>query len=137
MAGFKVSHHVVLNRCQADLLAELDLPDVQKDFRVICKFRHADTEDAVKDLIIEWVDKNKEIKADKVIIAIDGIEVLGEDREMAKEKGVIILEKDNIQNYLERFRKNRADGIRKIKGIVGIDPYFDSEVNYIPPGANE
>ena len=53
-AGFRVQHHTNLKNTPIDVLAEIDLPRVQKDFRVICKFKYEDSEEAVRELIMTW-----------------------------------------------------------------------------------
>lgn len=137
LCGFKVSRDIELNNYKIDLLAEIDLPDIQEDFKVICKFVYEDSEEEVRDLIIEWVEKNKDIKANKVIIALVGNEVWGEDKEMAREKGAMIWEEDNIKEVIACFKKGKERGIKKLMSHLGLATYIDPDIDYVLPGANE
>ena len=131
-AGFRVQHHTNLKNTPIDVLAEIDLPRVQKDFRVICKFKYEDSEEAVRELIMTWRNNNKEIKADKIIIILNGIEVLGEDRAMCAQDNIIIWEEDEVNDYLSCFRKDKINGAKKLMGELGLSSYSDPDRNYVP-----
>ena len=74
--------------------------------------------------IYQWANKNKEIGANKIIIALFGIEALGEDREMAERNKIIIWEEDNIESYLDILRKDRKEGTKKLLGDMDIRSYW-------------
>lgn len=110
LTGFKVKHNANLGESKAELLASVE------KFSIVCKFKYEHTEEEVRDLIVEWAKKKEEIKASKIVIVVSGIEVLGEDREMAGEHNIIIWEEDNIHEFLSLLNKEwdeRKDEILK------------------------
>jgi predicted transcriptional regulator len=125
-AGFDV-------KLENDVLsASIDLQREEEDFRVICVFRDMNTEDVFRHFIQNVEEKNKEIKANKVIVVILGLEVLGEDRAVAEENDIIVWEKENIDEMLDCFREDKDDGVSKLMSVLGIDSYTDKHQSFSP-----
>ena len=137
LAGFKVSHNIILEDCNVRLLAVIDLPNVREDFKVACDFQYEDSEVPARELIMSWIDKNKKLRADKVIIALCGIELYGEDREMAEEHGILIWEESDVADYLNHIQRDREDGTKRIMAELDLDSYQDPDANYIPAGRGD
>lgn len=124
LAGFKVTNNVELKGSRIELMAERD------NFRIICVCKYENSDESLRDTIYQWVNKNKEIGANKIIIALFGIEPLGEDKEMADRNKIIIWEEENIANYLKILRKDREEGTKKLLGDLDISSYCDPNITY-------
>ena len=115
LCGFKVSRDIELNNYKIDLLAEIDLPDIQEDFKVICKFVYEDSEEEVRDLIISFLKAsvaNCEIPTDNGIAALLF-------KTAYKEKTRFILTGNNLmtESILPKSWGHYAQDLKHIKAI--------------------
>jgi len=129
LAGFSVKKDLTVNHFLVDVLATKDLVAVQKDFQILCICVHEETEQMLRELIFECISANESLKANKILIVADGIEVMGEDRQMAELHNVEIWEFDNIQQFLADLRKDKAEGTKKLMDTFGISSYSDPHVH--------
>jgi len=118
-AGFILDENVLYKDMRIDILAEKDLPDVPKDYKVACFFRHAESDESVRELILKLRDKQI---ADKILLVIDGIEVLGEDRLIASEFNLIICHKENVEDFVKKPGKLLA--------LLDLGTYFNPDLKY-------
>jgi hypothetical protein len=124
LAGFKVTHNANVKGHKVDILCE------KGQYKILCIEKYENSEISVRDDIVRWVEKNNVIKADKMIFAIFGIEVLGEDRAMAETNDVLIFEEDNIKELLTAIEEDKTEGTKRLLGILGIEAYSDPHIKH-------
>ncbi|MBR9699183.1 hypothetical protein GOV09_01880 [Candidatus Woesearchaeota archaeon] len=129
-AGFSVRRDELMHGYKVDVVAEKDLVAVQKDFKIICAFVHEQSELTLRERVKEFRELNKELKADKCIIVLVGLEAYGEDRGMAKRQNILIWEKDNIKNYLKCFSEKDKDACNRLMSDLGLESYTDPNLDY-------
>ncbi len=129
LAGFSVRRNIMAHGLRADILATKDLEGVQKDFTVLCICVHEQSEMHLRKVIGYCTEKNKLLQAEKILLAVDGIEVMGEDRQMAELNGIEILAPDNIEQLLKDMQRKKGDGVKKFLAVLDIDIYSDPKMH--------
>lgn len=85
---------------------------------VECK-QYEKAKSTVRNWIHQWADKNRDIKADRVVLVIYGIEVSYEDGNLATDRGILIWDDHTVEDYSDAIAegKNIKDLIIKDLGL--------------------
>ncbi len=94
--GFETKENVKINDYEIDILAKY----LDYAVAIVCKEKTSGGL-VVKNLIREWSGKNKVINTDKILLAIDG-KIKSSDIKLAREKGMIIWSKEEVQKLLDQ-----------------------------------
>ncbi|MBD3164059.1 hypothetical protein GF323_02590 [Candidatus Woesearchaeota archaeon] len=131
LAGFRIQVNEKIGDYSVDLYAAKDMPDKAEDYVVLCKNVHEESSSSLKEDLQGFLGIKDKLKCDKLVIVIEDIEALGEDRAMAESHDILILEKDNLEDCLECARKQKK-GINKFLEMLGISTYHDPNLDYNP-----
>jgi hypothetical protein len=127
-AGFKVDRKAKIGDFVVPVLvAEKD------NFCALFEFCYEDSEILVREHLVKWADRKNDINVDKIILVISGIEVLGEDRQMAAAHDIIIWEEANILELLNCIKDNNKEGTDKLLGELGIKTYTEESITSFSP----
>ncbi len=65
------------------------------------------------------------------MLAIYGIELLGEDREMARLHDILVWEQENVDCLYEEISKNVEIGKNKLLDQLGVAEYSNPEIDHL------
>ena len=99
-AGFKVIQDYRKNNYQIDVLAQ------KGGLNIICECKqYENTHLEIRNLIHQWDSKNKELKADKIILIIYGQSPTTEELNLAKKYSITIWIYKHIDYYFNHDKK--------------------------------
>lgn len=105
-SGFETENNVKIAGYEIDVHAEMgDLEIV-----IECK-QYENSHLNVRNRIHEWQGKNKSVDADIVVLAVYGQEIKDEEKQMAKDKGMRIWDKNIIQKLMNKEPEERKNFI--------------------------
>jgi len=94
---------------------EIDVFVKKGNFEIIieCK-QYENSSLTLRNLIHQWADKNSEIKADKVILVLYGINIKEADRNLASSRNIILWDEKTLQRYIDLTIKNKEEALKKL-----------------------
>ena len=126
LVGFKIHENYNLYGYPIDLFCSIDLDALPDDFFVACNFLDEDSERQLRDHLVYFNDIKVKAKLNKIILVISGIEVLGEDRMLADQFGIVILEESNLPGLINACKEEK--GIRKFLELIDLATYMDPNI---------
>ncbi len=113
LAGFKTKHQVRIKGYEIDVLAETD------NLKIIIECKHYEHSPiVVRNLIHQWDSKNKEIKADKILLVIYGVEITPYVKTLAKKYDISIWDKKDVEDYLDYVIEHKKEAKTKILKVL-------------------
>lgn len=116
LAGFKVTHQARINGYEIDVLAE------KNNIKVVCECKQYEKSMlSIRNLIHLWDSKNKEINADRVIIALFGINPSASDYSLANKYQILIWDEDKISHNLNNLIDDKNNAIPILIEQIGLN----------------
>ena len=110
LIGFDAEHSKIIKGYEIDVFAE----DKKDNLSIVIQCKQYERSQLnVRDLIHQWSGKNKIIGADKVLIAIYGVDVSEKDKQLAREVGMSIWDEEDIESYFNLATEKKQEA-RKI-----------------------
>jgi len=114
LAGFKVDKQIRLKGYEIDVYAQF------KNFHVIIECKQYEKSNInVRNLIHLWDSKNKEIEANKIIIAFFGIKPQTSDYSLAKKYGISLWGEHDINRHLDKLIDNKNQAANFLLEEIG------------------
>jgi len=101
---------------------EIDVFAKKGNFEIIveCK-QYENSSLTVRNLIHQWADKNSEIKADRVILVLYGINIKETDKSLALSRNIILWDEKTLQRYIDLTIKNKEEALKRIIRELNLD----------------
>src|SRR3989344_1727907 len=101
LGGFKTNRNAFVKDYEIDVLIKYG----SQTIIVQCK-QYEKSYINVKDVIHQWASKNKEIKADAVVIAIFGQEATREEKALANKLGIVLWDEGDVDKLDDLVAEN-------------------------------
>lgn len=101
---------------------EIDVFAKKGNFEIIieCK-QYENSSLTIRNLIHQWADKNAEIKADRVLVVLYGLEIKDTDLQLALSRNIILWDGNELQKYTNLVIKNKSEAYTKLISDLNIE----------------
>lgn len=101
---------------------EIDVFAKKGNFEIIVECKQYEKSSlTVRNLIHQWADKNSEIKADRVILVLYGINIKETDKSLALSRNIVLWDEKTLQRYMDLTIKNKEEALKRIIRELNLD----------------
>jgi len=106
---------------------EIDVFAKKGDFEIIieCK-QYENSSLTIRNLIHQWADKNSEIKADRVILVLYGMNLKETDINLASSRNIILWDEQTLQRYTNLTIKDKEEALKKLISELDLETEDES-----------
>jgi len=107
--GFQTETNVKIKGYEIDVFAKKG----NLEIIIECK-QYENSSLTIRNLIHQWADKNFEIKADRVLLVLYGLNIKETDRILASNRNIILWDEKTLQKYISLTIKNKAEALKEL-----------------------
>ena len=114
--GFNTETNVKRAGYEIDVLAE------KNNFWLICECKQYENSHlTIRNLIHQWADKNLEIKANRILLVLYGVNVTETDRQLASSRKIVLWDENILQRCLNSIASDKKEAEQFLEAELGLN----------------